>query len=88
MRVFTSWDEAKNAYGWVGTEPIARHAKQVFERVPTVGFVVPELYPKERAVIEAAKAWWMFGEWSKEHDDAKIALCKAVEALLAAERGE
>ena len=35
----------------------------------------------ERAVIEAARDWWAYGPWSKEHDDAKIALCKAVEAL-------
>lgn len=40
-----------------------------------------------RAVIKAARDWWAYGPWSKEHDDAKIALCKAVEALDAAERG-
>ena len=37
--------------------------------------------PQVRDVVEAARRWWMYGEWSKEHDDAKIALCKAVEAL-------
>ena len=35
----------------------------------------------ERDVIEAARRWWMYGEWSKEHDDAKLALDRAVEAL-------
>jgi hypothetical protein len=31
MRVFTSWEEVKEAYGWVGSEPIAKVAKRCFE---------------------------------------------------------
>ena len=31
MRVFTSWEEVKEAYGWVDSDPIAMLARQTFE---------------------------------------------------------
>jgi len=84
MRKFTSWNEAKKAYGWVGSEPIAQQARLLFETEQAVCIVTPSLYEEERAVIEAAKAWAQTqdgrrsatGEGAAEDD-----LYRSVEAL-------
>ena len=87
MRKFTSWEEAKKAYGWVGSEPIAKHAKSCFESAPVVGFLVPDLYAEQLAVIEAAKALppIPIGRLPVHARVPFREFRRAVEALLAAE---
>jgi hypothetical protein len=95
MRKFTSWEEAKKAYGWIGSEPIAQQAKQLFEREHTVALVVPELYVEQLAVIEAAKAQnRIHDDWADDNSNRKVEMayrsaclrtCRRVRELLAAD---
>ena len=53
MRRFTSWDEAKEAYGWIGSEPMARKVKYLFERRP----MIDHTYAVDDWVLFEGRTW-------------------------------